>query len=32
MVGLAGNDTYVVDDIGDVVVEALNEGTDTVET
>ncbi len=32
MIGLAGNDTYVVDDIGDVVVEGLNAGTDTVET
>ena len=32
MVGLAGNDVYVVDDIGDVVVEALNQGVDTVQT
>ena len=32
MIGLAGNDTYVVDDIGDVVIEGLNAGTDTVET
>jgi Ca2+-binding RTX toxin-like protein len=32
MIGLAGSDTYVVDDIGDVVVEGLNAGTDTVET
>ncbi len=32
MVGLNGNDTYVVDDIADVVVEALNQGTDTIQT
>jgi len=32
MYGEAGNDTYVVDDPGDSVVEALNAGTDTVET
>jgi Ca2+-binding RTX toxin-like protein len=34
MVGLNGNDTYVVDDVADVVVEAAgaNTGTDTVET
>ena len=32
MVGGAGNDTYGVDDLLDVVVEAANEGTDTVET
>ncbi|MFK4486709.1 peroxidase family protein [Bradyrhizobium sp. USDA 336] len=32
MIGLNGNDTYVVDDIADVVVEALNQGTDTIET
>ena len=32
MIGGGGNDTYVVDDIGDVIVEALNAGTDTVET
>ncbi len=30
MVGGLGNDTYVVDNIGDVVVEDLNAGTDTV--
>jgi hypothetical protein len=30
MTGLAGNDTYLVEDPGDVVVEATNEGTDTV--
>ena len=32
MVGGVGNDTYVVDNAGDVVTEALNEGTDTVQT
>ena len=32
MVGGAGNDTYTVDDAGDVVTEALNEGTDTVQS
>ena len=31
MIGGAGNDTYVVDNVGDVVTEALNEGTDTVQ-
>jgi Ca2+-binding RTX toxin-like protein len=30
MEGLAGNDTYLVNNIGDVVVEALNAGTDLV--
>jgi Ca2+-binding RTX toxin-like protein len=30
MIGLAGDDTYTVDNVGDVVTEALNEGTDTV--
>ena len=30
MVGGTGNDTYFVDSTGDVVTEALNEGTDTV--
>ena len=29
LVGGAGNDTYVVDDAGDAVTEAVNEGTDT---
>jgi Ca2+-binding RTX toxin-like protein len=32
MIGGAGNDTYIVDDPGDVVIEAANGGTDTVET
>lgn len=30
MFGGIGNDSYVVDDAGDVVIEALNEGTDSV--
>jgi Ca2+-binding RTX toxin-like protein len=30
MQGLAGNDTYVVDNVGDSVVEKLDEGTDTI--
>ncbi|MFZ3019434.1 MAG: VCBS domain-containing protein [Gallionella sp.] len=32
MTGGTGNDTYVVDNIGDVVIEAINAGTDTVES
>ena len=32
MIGGLGNDTYVVDNVGDVVTEALNEGTDTVQS
>ena len=32
MVGGVGNDIYVVDNAGDVVTEALNEGTDTVQS
>ncbi|MDP2066329.1 MAG: calcium-binding protein [Burkholderiaceae bacterium] len=31
LIGGFGNDTYVVDNIGDVVVENLNEGTDLVQ-
>ena len=31
MIGGAGNDTYVVDNAGDVVTENANEGTDTGE-
>ncbi|MCE4553518.1 PA14 domain-containing protein [Pelomonas sp. P8] len=30
LVGGAGNDTYVIDDVGDVIVENAGEGTDTV--
>jgi subtilisin-like proprotein convertase family protein len=32
MAGGGGNDTYVVDSTGDVILENLNEGTDTVES
>jgi Ca2+-binding RTX toxin-like protein len=32
MVGLTGHDYYIVDSLGDVVVEADSEGTDTVES
>jgi Ca2+-binding RTX toxin-like protein len=32
LVGGAGNDTYVVDATGDIVTEALNEGTDLVQS
>ena len=32
MVGGLGNDTYIVDNAGDVVTEALNAGTDTVQS
>jgi len=32
MVGGAGNDTYIVDNVGDSVAEAVNEGIDSVQT
>ena len=32
MIGNAGNDTYIIDDLNDVIVENANEGTDTVQT
>lgn len=32
MAAYAGNDTYIVDNIGDIVVENANEGTDLVES
>jgi trimeric autotransporter adhesin len=32
MTGGSGNDTYIVDDPGDIVTEALNEGIDTVQS
>ena len=32
MAGGAGNDTYVVDNVGDVVTEAASAGTDTVQS
>lgn len=32
MIGGSGNDTYIVDNIGDVIVENLNEGLDTVQS
>ena len=32
MIGGIGNDTYVVDNAGDVVTENANEGTDTVQS
>jgi hypothetical protein len=31
LIGGVGNDTYVVDDIGDVLIESANAGTDTVD-
>ena len=32
LIGGAGNDTYIVDNAGDTVTEALNEGADTIQT
>ena len=32
LVGGSGNDIYVIDDVGDVVTEAFNEGTDLVQS
>lgn len=32
LTGLAGNDTYVVDNVGDVVIENASEGTDLVQS
>jgi Ca2+-binding RTX toxin-like protein len=32
MVGGSGNDTYTEDDVGDILVEAANDGTDTVQS
>ncbi|WP_137818293.1 calcium-binding protein [Pseudomonas sp. 2FG] len=32
LIGGAGNDTYVVDNVSDLATEALNEGTDTVQS
>lgn len=32
LIGGLGNDTYIVDNIGDVIVENLNEGLDTVQS
>ncbi|HVY99180.1 MAG TPA: type I secretion C-terminal target domain-containing protein [Dongiaceae bacterium] len=32
MIGGAGNDTYTVDDVGDVITEGLNAGTDLVKS
>jgi serralysin len=32
LIGGVGNDIYVLDNVGDVVIESANEGTDTVQT
>ncbi|AIC25934.1 hemolysin-type calcium-binding protein [Rhizobium etli bv. mimosae str. IE4771] len=32
LIGAAGNDTYIVDELADVVTEAINQGTDLIKT